>query len=112
MDRSIDLAVQHIFQASLVVEMTKRIKFACIKEEKKTLLKKQKRRSNCPVLSLSKLICTLKTAQLTILITITHAVNTILIFDVVSKAVIGAIILFISLPYWLLGLPLPCKEHQ
>ena len=28
------------------------------------------------------------------------------------KAVIGVIILLISLTYWLLGLPLPCKQHQ
>ena len=65
-----------------------------------------------PILKLSKLICTLKTAHLAILITINHTANTILIFDIVSKVIVGAIILLISLPNWLLGLPLPCKQHQ
>ena len=51
-------------------------------------------------------------AQLAILITITHAINTILIFDIVSKVIVGAIILLIIWPYWLLDLPLPCKQHQ
>ena len=27
------------------------------------------------------------------------------------KVVVGSIILLISLPYWLMGLPLPCKQH-
>ena len=56
-----------------------------------------------PILKLSKLICTLKTAHLAILITINHTANTILIFDIVSKVIVGAIILLISLPNWLLA---------
>ena len=56
-----------------------------------------------PILKLSKLICTLKTAHLAILITINHTANIILIFDIVSKVIVGAIILLISLPNWLLA---------
>jgi hypothetical protein len=34
-------------------------------------------------------------------------------FNVPALQVVGgAIILLISLPNWLLGLPLPCKQHQ
>ena len=70
---------------------------------------------NCPIHKPLKthLTTALKTVPLAILITINHTVNTILIFDIVSKVIVGAIILLISLPfYWLLGRPLPCRQHQ
>ena len=67
---------------------------------------------NCPNPKPLKTHLHTEDSPLAILITINHTANTILIFDIVSKVIVGAIILLISLPNWLLGLPLPCKQHQ
>ena len=61
---------------------------------------------NCPNSKPLKLICTLKTAHLAILITIIRTVTTI--FDIVFKVVVGAI----SLPFYYWLLPLPCGQYQ